>query len=273
MPAFTDQLGRIVELQKIVRKIVSLVPSQTELLYDLGLDDEIAGITRFCVRPSQWSQQKIKVGGTKKADIQKIQAIAPDLILANKEENSREQIEELAKQFPVWLSNIASLEDALQMIESVGELTGRHQQAIEMSAKIRRQFAAFKEEVQRFQSYVTRAAYLIWRNPYMSAGGDTFINEMMKYCGFKNIFDSLPRYPEIQIDELKINSGDESGGCQLLLLSSEPYPFAQKHIDELQPHLPGTKIILADGEMFSWYGSRLLHAPDYFRKLLQKIQQ
>jgi hypothetical protein len=107
----------------------------------------------------------------------------------------------------------------------------------------------------------------------MAAGGDTFINEMMKYCGFKNIFNSLLRYPEIQINELMINSGDEPGGCQLLLLSSEPYPFAQKHIDELQPHLPGTKIILADGEMFSWYGSRLLHTPDYFRQLLQKIQQ
>jgi ABC-type Fe3+-hydroxamate transport system substrate-binding protein len=280
MPAFTDQLGRTVFLNEKARKIVSLVPSQTELLYDLGLDDEIAGITRFCVHPNHWHQHKTKVGGTKKADLQKIKSIEPDLVIANKEENSREQIEELAKQFPVWISNISSLEDALQMIASIGEITGSSRQAIKIVETIRHQFAMLKEEIERVHSndeylrfHATQTAYLIWRKPYMVAGSDSFINEMMKYCGFRNIFDTVQRYPEIQIDQLRINPDDEKQGCRLLLLSSEPYPFRQKNIDELQPHLPGTKIVLVDGEMFSWYGSRLLKAPGYFRQLLQKIQQ
>ena len=108
--------------------------------------------------------------------------------------------------------------------------------------------------------------YLIWRNPWMTIGGDTFIHDMLSRCGFQNIFGDHNRYPEVTIDTLR------NKNCQLLLLSSEPYPFKENHIAELQQELPDTKIMLVDGEMFSWYGSRLLKAPDYFSGLLKQLQ-
>ena len=111
-----------------------------------------------------------------------------------------------------------------------------------------------------------QTAYLIWRNPYMAAGGDTFINDMMNHCGFENIYKETNRYPEIAIEELREKN------CELLLLSSEPFSFKEKHVEELQPLLPDTKIILVDGEMFSWYGSRLLYGPEYFQQLLKLLQ-
>ena len=108
------------------------------------------------------------------------------------------------------------------------------------------------------------AAYLIWQDPYMVAGGDTFIHDMMNRCGFKNIFEERLRYPEINFKEL------QTLNCKVLLLSSEPFPFGKKHKDELQPLLPNTTMLLVDGEMFSWYGSRLLYAPDYFLQLRKR---
>jgi ABC-type Fe3+-hydroxamate transport system substrate-binding protein len=265
MSLFTDQLGRTLELTHTPAKIISLVPSQTELLYDLGLDEEIAGITKFCVHPQHWFRNKKRVGGTKNVNMKIIGDIQPDLIIANKEENDREQIEELAEHYPVWISDISTLAEALQMIMSVGLMTNKYDEAKKIVGDIENKFGALSMDLnQTGTQNLLSAAYLIWRKPYMAAGGDTFIHEMMKYCGFKNIFDRHARYPEINVTQLD--------SCRLLLLSSEPYPFEKKHIHELQHHLPGTKIILVDGEMFSWYGSRLLHAPDYFHELLQEIQ-
>jgi len=267
MPLFTDQLGRRLYLNQTPTRIVSLVPSQTELLYDLGLNTEVGGITKFCVHPETWFRNKIKVGGTKKIEMQIIKNIQPDLIIANKEENDKTQIEALTENYPVWISDIKTIDDALRMIISVGDITGKREEAVHVVTSIKIKFDALRREV-AFISRINEAAtaYLIWRKPYMTVGGDTFINDMMKCCGFKNMFENKMRYPEVDIDELK------NSGCKILLLSSEPYPFTQKHIEELKPQLPGTKIALVDGEMFSWYGSRLLRAPDYFRLLLQEIQ-
>ncbi len=249
------------------KRVISLVPSQTELLYDLGLDEEVSGITKFCVHPKQWFLSKTKVGGTKQVKKNVIDDIKPALIIANKEENVKAQIEALASHYPVWVSDIKTLRDAIEMIQSVGEITGKNQRAKEIAGAIGLTFKNCKDEINKLSNQQS-AAYLIWRKPYMAAGRDTFINEMMNYCGLKNIFSGDDgRYPEITIELL------HKKGCKLLLLSSEPFPFGQKHIDELQPHLPDTKILLADGEMFSWYGSRLLQAPGYFKKLLQEIKQ
>jgi ABC-type Fe3+-hydroxamate transport system substrate-binding protein len=266
MPYFTDQLGRTIQLTHTPQKIISLVPSQTELLHDLGLEKEVAGITTYCIHPEPWFHHKIKVGGTKNINRKRVDDIQPDLIIANKEENNREQIEELAQHYPVWTSNISTLSDALEMIRAIGNITGKSSKAEAIAEQISAQFTGFFEE-QPHPHRVT-AAYLIWRKPYMSVGSDTFIHEMMKYCGFQNAFASALRYPRITIEQLQATLGPGS----LLLLSSEPFPFKQKHIDELQPDLPHTQIVLADGEMFSWYGSRLLQAPAYFRKLLKQIQ-
>ena len=248
------------------KRIVSLVPSQTELLYDLELDEYVVGITKFCVHPAEWRkaclpgrQAKTIIGGTKNILRERIKALQPDLIIANKEENVKEQVEALAEEYNVFVTDISVLNDALQMIYDVGILTHTPPKANEIIHTIKENFSNL------IPSKKIKTAYFIWRNPYMTIGGDTFINDMLARCGLENIFSSQTRYPSIDINDLKEKD------CELLLLSSEPYPFKQKHIDELQQHLPQTKIILVDGEMFSWYGSRLIQAPAYFKRLLQEV--
>jgi ABC-type Fe3+-hydroxamate transport system substrate-binding protein len=260
MPFFTDQLNRTIELKKTPERIISLVPSQTELLYDLGLDNEVIGITKFCIHPAEWYRTKKRIGGTKTLNIKEIKELKPDLLIANKEENIKEQVEELACEFPTWISDVNNLPQALQMIEQIGEITNTKENAHSLVQQIKKQFANYNEK-QETRNEKLRTAYLIWKDPYMSVGGDTFIHNMLTYAGFQNVFADKNRYPETTIEELRI------ANCELMLLSSEPFPFKQKHIDELQKHLPTTKIFLADGELFSWYGSRLLHTPAYFQKL------
>jgi ABC-type Fe3+-hydroxamate transport system substrate-binding protein len=257
----TDQLERPVEIKTIPRRIVSVVPSQTELLHDLGLAEEVVGITKFCIHPQEWFRTKARVGGTKQLHLQKIRDLAPDLILANKEENVEEQIRELAGEFPVWVSDVNTLEDALQMIDSIGTIIGREDKAHEMVQQLKGAFAGLPGTT----APGPKTCYLIWKDPYMTVGGDTFIHDMLQRAGFSNLFASASRYPAVDIDQLK------EMGCEVLLLSSEPYPFQQKHLDELQAQLPNTRIMLVDGELFSWYGSRLLHSPTYFEQLQHQI--
>jgi ABC-type Fe3+-hydroxamate transport system substrate-binding protein len=262
MPVFTDQLGRPVSLDTSPQRIVSVVPSQTELLYDLGLADRVCGITKFCVHPLEWFRTKPKVGGTKQLVIDKIHELQPDLIIANKEENLQEQIEELEKYYPIWISDVNNIDSAYEMIVALGSVTNREHQANELTDRIKQNFSQLQTI-----NFKLQTTYLIWRNPYMTIGGDTFIHSMLETAGFHNIFSHHTRYPKITIDELR------TADCQLLLLSSEPYPFKQKHIDELQHQLPGTQIVLVDGEMFSWYGSRMLKAPAYFSELRKMVDK
>jgi ABC-type Fe3+-hydroxamate transport system substrate-binding protein len=271
MPVYTDQIGHSIILNKIPEKIISLVPSQSELLYDLGLDEKVVGITKFCVHPPVWYNTKTKLGGTKQLKMDLIHQIVPDLIIANKEENTKEQVEQLAEHYPVWVSDINNLQTAYEMIYAVGEITGTRDQATELISQIKTNLAENQGRSTNhgnqlsIQSGIPRTAYLIWKDPYMTVGGDTFIHSMMQTAGFENVFCELKRYPEVTIDQLK------SAECELLFLSSEPFPFKQKHIEELKTFLPHTKIILVDGEMFSWYGSRLLYAPQYFKNLKKEI--
>ena len=247
--------------QQPPQKIISLVPSQTELLSWLGLDKEVLGITKFCIHPQQWFKNKTRVGGTKNLNIDLIKKIQPDLIIANKEENVKEQIERLAMEFNVWVTDVNSLEDAYQMIKDVGALTYKTNEANTLITLIKTNFSQLP-----INNAPLKTCYIIWRNPYMTIGGDTFINDMMRHCGLQNIFENETRYPEITLEKLSTDN------CQLILLSSEPYPFKQKHINELQQQLPGKKIVLANGEMFSWYGSRLLKVPSYFKKLRMEFK-
>jgi ABC-type Fe3+-hydroxamate transport system substrate-binding protein len=262
MPVYIDQINREVSIKEKPARIVSLVPSQTELLYHLGIEEEITGITKFCVHPTQWFRTKTRIGGTKNIHLQKIRELKPDLIIGNKEENVREQIEELANNFPVWVSDVNTLNDALKMIDSIGELVNRKQKAETLITQIKTNFLDYQLQSTNKK---LRTCYLIWKEPYMTAGGDTFIHDMLTRAGFSNMFQYKQRYPEITVPELSTLN------CDLLLLSSEPYPFRQKHIDELKAKLPSAKIILVDGEMFSWYGSRLLKAPEYFTNLQHQI--
>lgn len=262
MPFFTDQLDRKIELPFPPKRIISLVPSQTELLYDLGLADEVVGITKFCIHPDEWFHKKTHVGGTKKIDFEKIKQLKPDLIIGNKEENEKGQIEQLMKDYKVWMSDIYTLEDALNMIVQVGTLVGKPQEAVNLKLQIQSQFNAFNFKLSTLNSKLN-VAYFIWRKPFMVAGNNTFINDMLNRCGFNNVFASSnsERYPEVSLQQIAETKPP------MIILSSEPYPFREKHIQEFQSVCPDSKIILVDGELFSWYGSRLLYAPSYFENI------
>ena len=256
MPLYHDQLNREVNLPEVPKRIISVVPSQTELLFYLGLDEEVIGITKFCIHPADKFKSVTKTGGTKQLDIVKIKALKPDLIIANKEENERAQLEELMQHFPVWISDIYDLPGALDMITRVGGIVARKAEAITLADTIIENFNCLKPALSPL-----RVAYFIWRKPYMIAGHNTFIDVMLQKCGWINTFD-LQRYPEVEADMLRRVKPD------LILLSSEPYPFKEKHLEELRAIVPSATVKLVDGEMFSWYGSRLLQAPGYFTALL-----
>ena len=261
---FTDQMGhRVAPPAFPPQRIISLVPSQTELLADLGLGERVVGITKFCVRPQAWFREKQRVGGTKTLDFAKIAALQPDLLIGNKEENERAQIEYLAEKHPVWMSDIGTLAHALDMIRRLGQLTDTRVRAEGIAGQIEAGFAALRasSEARRKLS----AAYLIWRKPYMAAGSGTFIHEMLGEAGFENVFADRARYPEVAAADLAAARPD------VLLLSSEPYPFAEKHLAEFRGICPAAQIRVVDGELFSWYGSRLLYAPAYFRQLREEI--
>lgn len=239
--------------------IISLVPSQTELLADLGLADRVVGITKFCVHPAGWRKTKTIVGGTKQFDFNVIRSLNPDLIIGNKEENYEAGIKQLSAQYPVWMSDIVTLEDSLQMITEVGRLTQTERRAIELRDAIRDSFRELPELPP------LRTLYLIWRNPWMAAASGTFIHEMLTLAGVSNCISHLSRYPKLTSQQI------QALNPQLVLLSSEPYPFREKHIREINQLCPEAKILLVDGEMFSWYGSRLLNFAAYlqtFRKAL-----
>ena len=244
-------------------RIISLVPSITELLFDFGLKKEIVGITKFCIHPKALFNTTEKIGGTKNVDIKKIIDLNPDLIIANKEENVQQQIDQLAKLFPVYLSDVSDYTTAITMISEVGLLTNKKKAAegiinsIEKSFEVEKTIGAKKKKV----------AYLIWNNPYMSVGSDTFIASMIEKAGFENIFDNEKRYPPISLEELQQKKPD------IILLSSEPDPFKTKHVEELKQHFVTTPITLVDGEMFSWYGSRMLLMPGYFKNLVSEIEK
>ena len=258
MRTVIDQIGRTVLIPKFPNRIISLVPSQTELLFDLSLNQRVVGITKFCVHPEEWFKNKSRIGGTKKLDFDTISALKPDLIIANKEENNREDIERLESEFPIWLSDINNLGSSLKMIESVGSMTSSN------SSQLINDIQIGFDGLEPIKP-TRKTLYLIWRSPYMAAGADTFINDLMLKCGFENVLPQT-RYPELYPEQIKQLNPD------LILLSSEPFPFKEKHIEELQSLLPNAEIKLVNGEMFSWYGSRLKLAPSYLEELIFTLQ-
>ncbi|HLP54158.1 MAG TPA: helical backbone metal receptor [Fluviicola sp.] len=253
----TDQMGRTVSIPFPARRIVSLVPSQTELLVDLGVEDRLVGVTKFCIHPAGMKERVGQIGGTKAVKIDKVLALKPDLVIGNKEENLQSDIETLEQDVPVWMSDIHDLETALDMIREVGKLVEKDEKSLEVIDSIQQNFKRL-EQVEKSNKLIS-VLYLIWRKPYMAAGKGTFIDDCLTRCGWTNCV-SETRYPEIDPTILDPD---------LILLSSEPYPFKQQHIKELKAVFPKAKIQLVDGEYFSWYGTRMLGAPDYFRSLLE----
>jgi ABC-type Fe3+-hydroxamate transport system substrate-binding protein len=257
MPSYIDQTGRAVEIPFPPKRIISLVPSQTEFLAALGLEQEVVGITKFCTLPDSWFKTKQRIGGTKNLRLDLIRSLKPDLIIANKEENKLEQIELLEDRFPVWASDVVDLPSALDMMERIGQITGRAEMAVSLTAKISASFA----DLPKLDSDKS-VLYLIWQQPWMAAGKETFIDDVLKRLGLVNLASALAqRYPVIPNAKLLDLQPD------YILLSSEPFPFGEKHLAELQLKLPNSKILLVDGRQFSWYGSRLLTSAPYFRQM------
>lgn len=259
-----DQLGNTITFNYPPKRIVSIVPSQTELLFDLGLDDEVIGITKFCIHPIEKFASKTKIGGTKKLLIEKIRDLKPDLIIGNKEENTQSEVELLMQEFPVWMSDISNLEEAMLTIIQIGELVNRAPEAAYLNHLIN---AGFKDlqNLAIEKNINQTVAYLIWKDPYMFAGKNTFIDDILRKIGLNNVIQQS-RYPEIELSKL------QNANCQLVFLSSEPYPFKQKHIEEIELILPNAKVMLVDGEMFSWYGSRLVKAVNYLFHLQDQLR-
>ena len=245
------------ETAKYPKRIISLVPSITELLFDLGLDEQIKGITKYCIHPKNKVQNKTIIGGTENIDFNIIDTINPDLIFVNKEENSKEEVQKLSEKYKCNVSDIKSFNDAIELIFDIGQITGTQENANSL----------IKQIVEKFKTlniclFPKTVAYIIWKDPFMTINTYTFINDMLIKAGFENIFkNKLKRYPTIDIEEIKSYKPD------VIFLSSEPYHFKEANKKEFEKMLPNTQIKLVDGEMFSWYGSHILKAADYFKQL------
>ncbi len=259
---FKDQLNRSLSLEKSPKRIICLVPSLTELLVDLGLRKNIMGITKFCVHPKELRKEKTVVGGTKTLDFNKIYELNPDIILCNKEENTPEIVEKCGDIAPVHVSDIRTLSDTYELIEQYGAVFSVEKNAVNLVRNLKSAAASFRNSLKQNQKLKT--AYLIWRKPWMTAGKDTFIDYLLELNGLENYFKQHPeRYPEIELKVLE--------SVDLVMLSSEPFPFKEKHITELRAYTKAT-ILLVDGEFFSWYGSRLLKAFDYFKRFQKQLK-
>lgn len=229
-------------------RIISLVPSLTELIIDLGLQKQLVGRTRFCVHPKDIIKDIPIIGGTKNPRIDKIAELNPDFIIANKEENRKQDIQQLRENHPVEVTNIATIEDALLTIHQLGKKLGVSDAAEHLNEKINDRL------MQRPDESPLRTAYFIWKDPWMTIGGDTYIHDVMEHWNLDNIFSGEKRYPKIPLDELA------NYNPELILLSSEPFPFKEKHLPEVQQACPNARVLLVEGEWFSWYGSYMLRA-------------
>ncbi len=253
-----DQLGMKHELPTRPNRVVCLVPSITELLCDLGLSDYVVGCTKFCIHPIEIKNSAVIVGGTKNVHLDATQALQPNLIIANKEENTKNDIVGLRKVAPVWVSDIPTVESAWVMIRAIGKIFGMEKKAEQIIKSSERVLSQTMQESKR-------VAYIIWRSPYMTIGGDTYIHDMLCRSGFDNVFGESQRYPELTVDDLNEKKPD------VIFLSSEPFPFKEKHIAELKEELGDIPIVLVDGEYFSWYGSRVIHCKGYLEGLMMEV--
>ena len=259
MPKFTDQMGRNTQIDNPPERIVSLVPSITELLFELGLENKLQGRTKFCMHPQDRVEKVQTIGGVMGLNYHKLQKIKPDLILGSKEENGMNEINEVNKEYPVWVSNVENLDDALEMIHTIGEICQVSEKAKEIIEKIRKEFEKLKE----IPEGVIRGAYLVWKNPLYTINKNTFIHDMLKRSGIENVFaDKEEAYPKILEKEIQDRKPD------YIFLPSEPYNFTMKEANEFKKKFPNSEIKQVNGEYFSWYGSHLLNAPSYFKQIL-----
>ena len=241
-----------------VRRIVSLVPSTTELLCALGLADALVGVTVYCVEPRDVVRTKTRVGGEKDPDLAKIQALAPDLVVANIEENRREDVEALrAAGLHVWLAYPRSVAESLVMIRELGEVTGTVAGARALLDSLEPLYAEARAHAAGRRP--TPVFYPIWREPWMTVGRDTYIHDLLATCGGANVFADRERYPSISLEEVAARAPE------VVLLPDEPFRFRRAHLRDFDayPAMPAVRagrLHLVDGKPFSWHGPRLAEA-------------
>lgn len=242
MPEFTDQLGAVVLIPRIPERIISLVPSITEYLYALGLGDRVVGITKFCIYPEEWFKNKPRIGGTKTPDVAKIKSLAPDLIIGNKEENRVEDIEHLKEIAPVWMSDVNSIEDMYEMIRDLAIILGVEAEGPKL---VEQWNAYFKSNC--YQGQGKKALYVIWKDPIMVVGKNTYIDSYLTAIGYENCVKDA-RYP--------VWSENAAYNPEVVLLSTEPYPFKETDFEYFKTLFPNAEVALISGEECSWYGVR-----------------
>jgi ABC-type Fe3+-hydroxamate transport system substrate-binding protein len=253
-----DALGREHGFGAAPRRIVSLVPSLTETLFALGAGAALAGVTDFCVHPADGVATLPRVGGTKNPDLAAILALAPDLVLANKEENRRRDVESLeAAGVPVFVTYARSVPEAVDEIRGLGRICAREARASVIAAEVEEALAAASRGP---EVPPTTAIALVWRDPFMVVGGDTFANDLLLRCGARNPFAAAgpSRYPRVTLGAL------EAAQPEVILLPTEPYAFGERDRDELLaldcPASRGGRVHVVEGELLSWYGPRMPRA-------------
>jgi ABC-type Fe3+-hydroxamate transport system substrate-binding protein len=261
---YKDSLNREIILKETPQRIISVVPSLTELLHDMGLERQIIGITNYCVHPVHYKATKTIIGGTKKVKLKLIEKLKPDFILCSKEENTPEMVAKLEKIAPVYVSDVNSFDEALQLIDKLGTILDRRTQAQHILDRINFRYKEFQSKFRGV--FKRKVAYFIWADPWMVAGGNTFINDMIRISGFENAYASKERYPEINIKKMKVVAAPT-----LLIFSSEPYNFSDDEVFEVLRKNRKTITIYVDGQYFSWYGSRMIKAFDHFDEIHKKI--
>ncbi len=249
--SITDQLGNKIVLNQAPQRIISLVPSITDYLYYLKLNNKIVAQTIFCIHPALYFKNATKIGGTKKLQIQKIKALKPDLVIANKEENVKEQIEQLQQFAPVYISDVNTLPQAIEMMQDIAILT----QTLEIASPLIKDLNLQLDTIHnQFQGTFI---YLIWNNPYYAVGPKTYIHELLQHLGLQNVLSTI-RYPQLSLQQI------QALAPAFLFLSTEPFPFQKEHVAALQAQLPNTQVCIINGEVCSWYGSRMAAIQSYF---------
>ena len=261
--SFKDHLNRTVTLNYPPKRIISLEPSQTELLFDLGIENQIVGITMSCVHPIEKFAERTKVGGKGRLDLDLIRSLEPDLIIGNREGISGANLERLSTEFPVWVSDVSTLEEAIDGITQIGTLVDRQPEAAYLNHLINAGFSDLQTLALQMGINKT-VAYLIGKTPYRAAGIGTFTHDLLVKNGLKNVVKE-EGYPVINLEALVALEPN------LIFLSSESYPFKDTNIQELHKALPASKIMTVDGEMFSWYGSRLVKAVQYLFEFQKEL--
>lgn len=261
MPQCIDQMGRELLVPVFPKRIISLVPSISDLLCYLGLEQNLIGVTSYCIQPESLLKTKSVIGGTKKFDVDAIENLKPDLIIGDKEENYEAGINLLSEKFPVWMCDFNTLKGSLEMIAMLSDVLGKLKES-----------QSLIEEIQKGIGKLSKAsgesvAYFIWRKPYMVAASNTYIDDVLLTLGFTNAFREDSRYPVVNSEQIASTKPD------IIFLSSEPYPYVEKHIQELANLCPNAYVILVDGASFSWSGPRLLHAMDYFSELVAQVRR